>query len=70
MEHEYDHVFKGQFDGTPRPNPAEVAQWRLTDVDELLADREQRPAAYTAWFWKALETLAPTDVVGPVADAP
>jgi isopentenyl-diphosphate delta-isomerase len=50
IEHELDHVFVGQFDGEPSPDPAEVASWAWRSVSDLAADIERRPDAYTFWF--------------------
>lgn len=50
IEHEFDHVFTGQYEGEIRMNPEEVkavCYKRMPDIrDELMAD----PALYTAWF--------------------
>jgi isopentenyl-diphosphate Delta-isomerase len=56
-EHEFDHVFVGTFDGTPRPNPEEVGEWKWVRPDELLADVRNRPEAYTPWFKLVLERV-------------
>jgi len=50
IEDEVVHVFGGRFDGTPEPDPAEVAEWCWRDADELAHDIEARPEAYTVWF--------------------
>ena len=57
VEHEYDHVFVGRFDGTPAPASSEVAEWKWVGVDEVVADVAARPERYTAWFGAALEGL-------------
>ncbi len=57
IEHEFDHVFSGHFDGTPTPNAAEVDAWRWVDVQEVRADSDARPDRYTVWFGLALERL-------------
>jgi isopentenyl-diphosphate delta-isomerase len=57
VEHEFDHVFSGQFDGAPAPNAGEVDAWRWADVEEVRADSDARPERYTAWFGLALERL-------------
>lgn len=49
-EHEYDHVMVGEFEGEPKPNPSEVAQWKWVAVDDLRNDIENRPERYTEWF--------------------
>lgn len=53
-EHEFDHVFLGQFDGPPAPNPLEIDGWRWAEPGELLADVDACPQRYTPWFKIAL----------------
>ena len=50
IEHEYDHVFTGTFNGTPRMNPDEVMDWRYADTNEIIDDLQENPNGYTAWF--------------------
>lgn len=50
IEHEYDHVFVGRFDGVPLPNPAEADGWRFLAHDLLLQEMAQQPAQFTCWF--------------------
>lgn len=50
IEHEFDHVFAGTFDGTPEVNKKEVDDWKYMDLDELRADMAQHPESYTVWF--------------------
>jgi isopentenyl-diphosphate Delta-isomerase len=57
IEHEYDHVFVGRFDGEPRPCPGEVEGWRWGDVPSLLADLRDHPAEYTYWLRIAIDRL-------------
>jgi isopentenyl-diphosphate Delta-isomerase len=54
IEHEYDHVFVGQFNREPAPDPAEVEDWLWVRMDELKRDLEQRPEAYSYWLRVAL----------------
>jgi isopentenyl-diphosphate delta-isomerase len=49
-EHEFDYVFTGIFDGTPRMNEDEVEDWKFIDIQSLRADLKTNPASYTAWF--------------------
>jgi len=49
-EHEFDHVLVGKFDGTPRPNPDEIGDWRWAEPRELMEDVERHPERYTPWF--------------------
>lgn len=57
VEHEYDHVFVGAFDGEPLPDGAEVSEWRWAAVDEIVTALRREKARYTAWFKPALETV-------------
>lgn len=50
IEHEFDHVFVGTWDGTPVLNTEEVASYTWMDVEELEADIASRPELYTVWF--------------------
>ena len=50
IEHENDHIMLGIFDGTPKPNPNEVDEWKWIDIDILFKDMKINPDQYTAWF--------------------
>lgn len=56
VEHEYDHVFVGRFDGDPLPDESEVEDWRWTTLAELRRAIRERPSDYTCWLNVALET--------------
>jgi isopentenyl-diphosphate delta-isomerase len=56
VEHEYDHVFVGEFDGAFTPETSEVEDWRWTTPAELRRDLCERPEEYTYWLKVALET--------------
>lgn len=50
IEHEYDHVFVGLFDGEPTPDPAEIEDWKFTNVDDLRKEINHSPDDFTHWF--------------------
>jgi isopentenyl-diphosphate delta-isomerase len=50
IEHEVDHLFVGRWSGKPNPHPAEVAEWKWTNVATLRRDVAANPRAYTAWL--------------------
>jgi isopentenyl-diphosphate delta-isomerase len=50
IEYEYDHILLGWFDGTPQPDPNEIAEWKWADLRTLSADIEAHPESYTYWF--------------------
>jgi isopentenyl-diphosphate delta-isomerase len=50
VEHEFDHVYRGVADADPRPDPAEVMEWRWVEPGELRRELEVDPDRFTAWF--------------------
>ena len=58
VEHEMDHVLVGRHEGEPHPDPAEVSEWRRTDLGTLIADVAARPGRYTPWLAQVLEFVA------------
>jgi isopentenyl-diphosphate delta-isomerase len=55
IEHEYDHVFLGKYDGPiDNTNPEEVHTYRWQDVSALVDDVKSTPELFTAWFLIAL----------------
>ncbi len=49
-EHEYDHVLLGNYNGDPKINKYEVADWKWMPLEEVKVDISLRPEHYTAWF--------------------
>ncbi|MEL6917520.1 MAG: isopentenyl-diphosphate Delta-isomerase [Bacteroidota bacterium] len=49
-EHELDHVMAGNYNGLPKINPDEVADWKWMMPSEILRDISNDPDKYTAWF--------------------
>ena len=49
-EHELDHVFIGHYDESPKPNAAEVSEWKYIDTNTLLKNMKLHPEQYTYWF--------------------
>ncbi|MFZ6052853.1 isopentenyl-diphosphate Delta-isomerase [Halocola ammonii] len=50
LEHEYDHVFLGEFDSAPSPNQGEVEDWQFMRIDEIRNLLETSPQIFTPWF--------------------
>lgn len=50
VEHEYDHLFAGRWDGDPAPSPDEVDGWRWTPLVEVAREVRENPGAFTPWF--------------------
>lgn len=59
IEHEYDHVFIGNFNGEPHVNHNEVCEWKYVDLESLKKDIRQNPDQYTYWFKLILEKPLP-----------
>jgi len=61
-EYEFDHVFYGEFNDEPQPDPDEIEDWKWVDLAGLLADLESDPYDYTPWFkiavHKVIENLS------------
>ncbi len=50
IEHEFDHVFFGTYDGFPVINPEEAHDYKWIDVAHLIEDMQNEPEKYTIWF--------------------
>ncbi len=57
IEHEFDHVFIGKYDGVIAPDPAEADGFEWEDVDFVLSDMDINPERYTVWSKKAFALL-------------
>ncbi len=55
IEHEYDHVYTGTFDGKPNVNPNEVEDWKFISVEDLRVEVKLNPDKFTFWFKLILE---------------
>ncbi len=49
-EHEFDHVFAGEFEGSINPNEQEVKDYCYKPMEEIEATLYSHPHKYTAWF--------------------
>ncbi len=56
-EHEFDHVFVGKYDGTPKPNPKEIDDWKWISIGKLKEELEKNPYRYTPWMRIAFDRL-------------
>ncbi|MER3464163.1 MAG: isopentenyl-diphosphate delta-isomerase [Chitinophagaceae bacterium] len=50
IEHEYDHVFTGFYDGVIIPNPSEVEAYKYEEMTTLVQDIKNEPQKFTSWF--------------------
>jgi isopentenyl-diphosphate delta-isomerase len=57
VEHEYDHVFLGVYNGSIHPDPDEVKDYRYADMETLRDNMINEPDSFTAWFHIAFPLL-------------
>lgn len=50
IEHEYDHVFTGEFDDVIDINKNEVADYCYQDMDRIKEALDEHPQKFTTWF--------------------
>ena len=50
IEHEYDHVFAGEYEGSIIPNPEEVKAYKYSSLKEIKKSLQKEPAKFTSWF--------------------
>lgn len=50
IEHEFDHVFFGKYNGDIKINPVEVEDYKWISLDEIISDLKLNPNKYTFWF--------------------
>jgi isopentenyl-diphosphate Delta-isomerase len=63
-EHEVDHVFVGQTDDAPVPDPAEVGEWRRVQPELLRREMDASPETFTVWFRVLMERIYGRDPFG------
>ena len=49
-EHEFDHVYFGNYDGKISPNPKEVMNVGFENMENIAAQLQTDPKKFTAWF--------------------
>jgi len=57
IEHEYDHVFFGTYDGIPKLNIEEAHDYKWVVVSDLMEDMRSQPDKYTVWFRIIMEKM-------------
>ena len=49
-EHEFDHVFAGEYEGSLQINPDEVSEACYKEISEIKNMLQTHPHKFTAWF--------------------
>lgn len=57
IEHEFDHVFFGIFDGVPVINPEEANDYKWIQPGLLMEEMRSTPEVYTVWFRIIMEKM-------------
>ena len=50
IEHEFDHVFAGEYDGSFFPDPKEIAAVEYREMDKIKSSLQASPEIFTSWF--------------------
>ncbi len=50
IEHEFDYVYLGEFDGNPILNLDEASEYKWIYLSDLRNDMQQNPEKFTYWF--------------------
>ncbi|HSB93188.1 MAG TPA: isopentenyl-diphosphate Delta-isomerase [Flavitalea sp.] len=49
-EHEFDHVFVGNYEGPIVPDPSEVSEVCYKSMEQIRSELREQPHLYTEWF--------------------
>ena len=49
-EHEFDHVFAGEYEGDMDLNPEEVSEVTYMEISSIKVELQTKPQKFTAWF--------------------
>ena len=49
-EHEFDHVFIGNYNGVIAPNPNEVIDYAYWPMEKIVEQMQYHPELFTVWF--------------------
>lgn len=65
IEHELVHVFRGLFDGTVAPDPAEAQAFAWASLEDIRAAIAKAPEDYSVWFRQYVAAEWPTALAPP-----
>ncbi len=57
IEHEFDHVYVGRYEGEVSANPDEVANYRWINAEALKSELLRNPQDFTIWFKIVMEKM-------------
>jgi isopentenyl-diphosphate delta-isomerase len=56
-EHEFDHVFTGEYEGEISPDNGEVQAWKYETIETIQEYMQTDPSRFTAWFLLAFPRI-------------
>ena len=62
IENEYDCVFIGKFNGTPKPNYKEIMNYKWISINELKKDIISYPDKYSIWLKIVLNRIKSSQI--------
>jgi isopentenyl-diphosphate delta-isomerase len=62
IEHEFDHIYVGLFDGEPQGDPAEAHSWLWMDIQQLTDEIKRSPDKFTVWFREIMNTVDANEI--------
>jgi isopentenyl-diphosphate delta-isomerase len=65
IEHELVHMFRGLYDGTILPNPAEAEGYQCARLEDVRADVAAMPQRFSAWFREYIAAQWPMALAAP-----
>ena len=65
IEHELVHMFRGLYDGTIAPNPAEAEGYQWARLEDVRADVAVMPQRFSAWFREYIAAQWPMALAAP-----
>ncbi|MEH6308560.1 isopentenyl-diphosphate Delta-isomerase [Olivibacter sp. CPCC 100613] len=57
VEHEFDHIYIGEFNGKIVPNKEEVMDYQWISLQNLIQMTAQNPESFTYWFLEVYERV-------------
>lgn len=57
VENELDHVYFGEYNDAPNPNPEEIQAWKYSSFEEIQKEIAKDQTMFTPWFKIILERV-------------
>lgn len=57
IENEVDHVYFGEYNEAPNPNPSEIQSWKYSSFEDIKKEIAQDESNFTPWFKLVLDQV-------------